>query len=60
MLQDVNINPVQPSLSETNLNIVTLGGPAQPGFNEFTPLFERNEAQFNATRIWWQQRHLRR
>ncbi|MGB5467518.1 MAG: tetratricopeptide repeat protein, partial [Sedimenticolaceae bacterium] len=49
MLQDVNINPVQPSLAATNLNIITLGGAAQPGFNEFTPLFERNEAQLNAT-----------
>ncbi len=49
LLQDVNINPVQPSLSETNLNIVTRGGPAEAGFNEFTPLFERNQVQFNAS-----------
>lgn len=47
MLQDVNINPVQPSLSETNLNIVTLGGPSSAGFNEFTPLFQRNQVQGN-------------
>ena len=46
LLQDININPIQPSLSETNLNIATRGGPADPGFNEFTPLFERNGAQF--------------
>ena len=44
MLQDVNINPVQPSVSETNLNVVTQGGPATAGYNEFTPLFERNRA----------------
>ena len=49
MMQDVNINPVQPSLSETNLNIVTLGGPAGAGFNEFTPLFERNKTQLNVS-----------
>ena len=49
MLQEININPVQPSVAATNLNIVTLGGPATPGFNEFTPLFQRNEAQFNVT-----------
>ncbi len=49
LLQDVNINPVQPSTSEANLNIITSGGPAEPGFNEFTPLFERNRAQFNAS-----------
>lgn len=47
MLQDVNINPIQPSLSDTNLNIVTQGGPTSAGFNEFTPLFERNRAQAN-------------
>jgi tetratricopeptide (TPR) repeat protein len=44
MLQDVNINPVQPSVSETNLNVVTQGGPATAGYNEYTPLFERNRA----------------
>jgi tetratricopeptide (TPR) repeat protein len=49
MLQDININPVQPSVSETNLNIVTQGGPADAGFSEFTPLFERERAQVNAT-----------
>jgi tetratricopeptide (TPR) repeat protein len=49
LLQDVNLNPVQPSLSSTNLNIVTAGGPADAGFNEFTPLFERNQGQFSIT-----------
>ena len=47
LLQDININPVQPSLSATNLNIFARGGPASPGFNEFTPLFQRNQAQLN-------------
>lgn len=49
MLQDININPVQPSISETNLNIITRGGPAEAGFNEFTPLFERNDIQLNVS-----------
>lgn len=49
MLQDININPVQPSISSTNLNIITSGGPSEVGFNEFTPLFERNKVQFNGT-----------
>ena len=49
MLQDINVNPVQPSISETNLNIITSGGPSEAGFNEFTPLFERNQIQLNAT-----------
>ena len=51
MLQDINITPVQPSLSSTNLNVVTAGGPATAGFNEFTPLFERNKTQFNVTGV---------
>jgi Tfp pilus assembly protein PilF len=49
MLQDTNINPIQPSVSSTNLNIVTMGGPSNPGFNEFTPLFEQNQTQLNVT-----------
>ncbi len=27
------------------------GGPARPGFNEFTPLFERNQAQLNVSGV---------
>jgi tetratricopeptide (TPR) repeat protein len=49
LLQDININPVQPSLSVTNLNIFAGGGPARPGLNEFTPLFERNRPQLNVS-----------
>lgn len=49
LLQDVNINPIQPSLSSTNLNIATTGGPAEPGFNEFTSLFERNQLKVDAS-----------
>ncbi len=47
LLQDTNLMPVQPSLSETNLNAYTLGGPALAGFNEFTPLFQRNGVNLN-------------
>ena len=49
LLQDININPIQPSVSATNLNIVTIGGPAGTGFNEFTPIFQRNKSQLNLT-----------
>jgi Tfp pilus assembly protein PilF len=45
LLQDVNLNPIQPSLSVTNLNIVAGGGPTIAGFNEFTPLFQQNQVQ---------------
>jgi len=43
MLQDININPVQPSLAETNLSLLSRGGPFIPGLNEYTPMFERND-----------------
>ena len=51
MLQDININPVQPSISSTSLNITTLGGASNPGFNEFTPLFQQNQTRFDASAV---------
>jgi tetratricopeptide (TPR) repeat protein len=49
MLQEININPVQPSLGDVNLGIAARGGPAKPGFNEFTPMFERDGIQVVGT-----------
>ncbi|QSA98166.1 FecR domain-containing protein [Methylococcus sp. EFPC2] len=49
LMQDVNLNPIQPSLAETNLNIISFGGPAAVGFNEFTPLFERNSVKLDTS-----------
>ena len=46
MLQDININPVQPSLAETNLSLVDARRTLHSGLNEYTPLFERNDVQF--------------
>jgi predicted Zn-dependent protease len=51
LFQDININPVQPSLIGTDLNIFAQGGPAVPGFNEYTALFERNRAQLNTSAV---------
>ena len=45
MLQELNQSPIPAQLGETNLNIVTQGGPATPGYNEFTPLFQSNGLQ---------------
>jgi tetratricopeptide (TPR) repeat protein len=45
LLQPININPIQPQLNETNLNIVTGAGPARATFNEYARLFERNRPQ---------------
>ena len=39
MLQELNQTPIPTALGETNLNIVSHGGPTTPGYNEFTPLF---------------------
>ncbi|MFO1073584.1 MAG: FecR domain-containing protein [Geminicoccaceae bacterium] len=52
MLQPLSSEPVQPALAETNLNIVTQGGPTTPGYNEFTPLFERNQVQAGASGLY--------
>ena len=51
LLQPININPVQPSLPLTDLNVVTGAGPAQAAFDEFTPLFARNETQLTTTGV---------
>ena len=42
LLQPINITPVQPSLGESNLFVVSGGGPSNLSFNEYNPLFERN------------------
>jgi tetratricopeptide (TPR) repeat protein len=49
MLQEANLNPIQPSSNVVNLNAISQGGPSTVGFNEFTPLFESNGAQFFGT-----------
>ncbi len=51
LMQPVNVNPVQPHLTVADLNIITNTGPAVAGFNEFTPLMERNKPQLVASGI---------
>jgi tetratricopeptide (TPR) repeat protein len=43
MLQPLNTTPIQPSLGESNLFLVASQGPAAQSFNEFNPLFNRNQ-----------------
>lgn len=43
LLQEVNLNPIQASSGEANLNLPAAGGPASAGFNEFNALFQRNQ-----------------
>jgi len=51
LLQPVNVNPVQPSFAETDLNILAGVGPAETSYNEFTPLFLRNQVRLHATGV---------
>ena len=51
LLQPLNLNPIQPSLAFTDLNVVANAGPGGAAFNEFTPLFVRNGAQLTASGV---------
>lgn len=51
LLQPININPVQPRLAVADLNIITGTSPSVTGFNEFSPLMERNRLQLVASGI---------
>ena len=42
LLQPINSNPVRPSRAASAFNIAAGAGPSNTGFNEFSPLFERN------------------
>jgi tetratricopeptide (TPR) repeat protein len=44
--QPLNITPVPPQLGEDKLFVLNGAGPARAGFNEFTPLFTRNQNTF--------------
>jgi tetratricopeptide (TPR) repeat protein len=43
LMQPISINPVQPHLAESNLIILDGAGPGDLSFNEFNPLFNRNQ-----------------
>ncbi len=51
LLQPLNITPVQPQLAEADLVIMEDAGPADPAFNEFSPLFHRNRLALQASGI---------
>lgn len=42
LLQPINLTPIQPRLAESNLFLISAGGPGALSFNEFNPLFNRN------------------
>jgi tetratricopeptide (TPR) repeat protein len=49
LLQPLNATPIQPRLAESNLFLISAGGPAGLSFNEFNPLFNRNGINFQTT-----------
>jgi tetratricopeptide (TPR) repeat protein len=51
LLQPISITPIQPRLAESNLFLASAQGPANASFNEFNPLFNRNQAVLQASGI---------
>lgn len=49
LLQPINITPIQPRLAESNLFLISAGGPEALSFNEFNPLFHRNRVALLAS-----------
>ena len=46
LLQPLNSTPIQPRIGESNLLLISAGGPSSLSFNEFNQLFSRNGASF--------------
>jgi Flp pilus assembly protein TadD len=52
LLQPINMTPIQPHLAENNLLLLNGLGPATQSFNEFNPLFERNNFALQTSGIY--------
>jgi tetratricopeptide (TPR) repeat protein len=48
LLQPINITPIQPRLTESNLFLISSQGPSTADFNTYNPLFNRNQAVLQA------------
>ena len=51
LLAPINIAPVAPHLSETQLGIQPNAGPSGASFNQYDPLFARNQARFQVSAL---------
>ncbi len=49
LLQPLNMTPIQPRLAESNLFLISAGGPGSLSFNEFNPLFNRDGINLQAS-----------
>jgi len=52
LLQPNNITPIQPRLAESNLLLISSSGAANTSFNEFNPLFNRNQLALQASGLF--------
>jgi hypothetical protein len=52
LLQPLNMTPIQPRLAESNLFLISAGGPGSLSFNEFNPLFNRDGVAFQGSGLW--------
>jgi len=51
LLQPLNINPVPPALAEAKMRIMEGSGPSSASFNEYNPLFNRNDVRLQASGV---------
>jgi tetratricopeptide (TPR) repeat protein len=51
LLQPINITPIQPTLAESNLFLISSQGPGTTSFLEFNPLFNRNQITFQTSAL---------
>ena len=49
LLQPLNMTPIQPRLAESNLFLISAGGPGAVSFNEFNPIFNRDGITFQTS-----------
>jgi tetratricopeptide (TPR) repeat protein len=49
LLQPLNTTPIQPRLAESNLGLISAGGPGALSFNEFNPIFNRDGVTFQTS-----------
>ena len=51
LLQPLNMTPIQPRLAESNLGLISAGGPGALSFNEFNPIFNRDGLTFQMSSL---------
>ncbi|MCF7988532.1 MAG: tetratricopeptide repeat protein [Methylovulum sp.] len=51
LLQPINMTPIQPRLGESNLFLISAGGPGALSFNEFNPIFNRDGITVQANSV---------